>query len=191
MRTTLTTQFFASSFALACFRGIYNSSTTPPHLPWDTYNYCNAPHVNAQHYRLPENANDAKLVYLNVVTRHHKVRLNDRCRFLNSYSSPDSQRTPDNLFPSENALNPPSGWNCSDFMQEIYGGGTRPINRQTIIPSWHPYSSTIWSGTCDSGQLTQQGLDDAIQHGKVESTSFLRHLVHLPFMIGLLVCIPQ
>jgi 2-phosphoxylose phosphatase len=165
-------QLFATEFALANVPGIYNSSTTPPHLPWDTYNYCNAPHVNAQHYRLPENANDAKLVYLNVVTRHHKVRFNDHCRCLNSLTCP--KRTPDNLFPSEKALNPPSGWNCSDFIQEIYGGGTRPINRQTIVPSWHPYSSTIWSGTCDSGQLTQQGLDDAVQHGKVAFISFPR-----------------
>ena len=60
--------------ALASVSGVYNSSRTPSTLPWDTYNYCNAPHVNAQHYHLPENATGAKLVYLNVVTRHHKVR---------------------------------------------------------------------------------------------------------------------
>ena len=27
--------------------GVYNSSKTPPNFPWNTYNYCNAPHVNA------------------------------------------------------------------------------------------------------------------------------------------------
>ena len=30
--------------------GVYDSSTTPSYLPWNTYNYCNAPHVNAEHY---------------------------------------------------------------------------------------------------------------------------------------------
>ena len=55
--------------------GIYNSSTTPASLPWNTYNYCNAPHVNAKHYFKPTGDKGAKLVYLNVVTRHHKVSL--------------------------------------------------------------------------------------------------------------------
>jgi len=50
--------------------GVYNSSMTPSFLPWDTYNYCNAPHVNADHYYEPA---DATLVYLNVMIRHHKV----------------------------------------------------------------------------------------------------------------------
>jgi hypothetical protein len=53
--------------------GIYNSSKTPSNLPWDTYNYCNAPHVNAKHYILPTNDSKAQLVYMNVVMRHHKV----------------------------------------------------------------------------------------------------------------------
>ena len=53
--------------------GIYNSSVTPSDLPWNTYNYCNAPHVNSQHYTQPEDP-AATLEYLNVVIRHHKVR---------------------------------------------------------------------------------------------------------------------
>ena len=55
--------------------GIYNTSTTPASLPWNTYNYCNAPHVNAEHYFKPTGDKRAKLVYMNVVTRHHKVSL--------------------------------------------------------------------------------------------------------------------
>lgn len=58
---------------LASVTGVYNTSQTPSDLPWDTYNYCNAPHVNAQHYTKP-NVSGAKLVYLNTVIRHHKVR---------------------------------------------------------------------------------------------------------------------
>lgn len=50
--------------------GVYNSSTTPMNLPWNTYNYCNAPHVSASHYEAPE---DSELVYLNLMMRHHKV----------------------------------------------------------------------------------------------------------------------
>ena len=53
--------------------GIYNSSTTPSSLPCNIYNYCNAPHVNAAHYLKPTNVSGAKLVYLNVMMRHHKV----------------------------------------------------------------------------------------------------------------------
>ena len=59
---------------LASANGVYNTSFTPSNLPWNTYNYCNAPHVNAAHYTMP-NASDAKLVYLQAVMRHHKVRL--------------------------------------------------------------------------------------------------------------------
>lgn len=53
--------------------GVYNTSFTPANLPWNTYNYCNAPHVNAAHYEAPSNAPNATLVYLNAVIRHHKV----------------------------------------------------------------------------------------------------------------------
>ena len=52
--------------------GIYNSSQTPHSLPWNTYNYCNAPHVNHDHYVSPP-VGDAKLVYATIMMRHHKV----------------------------------------------------------------------------------------------------------------------
>jgi hypothetical protein len=93
------------------------------------------------------------------------VKRASRCLVADSFFF--DQRTPDNLFPSENSLNPPVGWDCRDFIQEIYGGGTRAINRRTVIPSWHPYLNAIWNGTCDAGQLTQAGLLDSVQHGKV------------------------
>src|ERR1700722_4904304 len=88
------------------------------------------------------------------------------------------KRTPDNLFPSENSLSPATEWDCSNFIQEIYGGGTRQIHRRTIIPTWHPYLSTIWNGTCDAGQLTQEGLLDSVSHGRVSQTLSC-HLHHL------------
>lgn len=70
--STATTQA-ASNPGLASSSGVYNSSTTPASLPWNTYNYCNAPHVVPAHYTTPS-AKDAKLVYVNTVIRHHKVR---------------------------------------------------------------------------------------------------------------------
>lgn len=79
------------------------------------------------------------------------------------------QRTPDNLYPNENMLNPADGWDCSDFIQENYGGGTARVFHETNIPSWHPFLSLIWNGTCDEGQLTAGGLADAVKHGKVRS----------------------
>ena len=64
----------ANQTELASVTGVYNTSTTPSDLPWDTSNYCNAPHVNAAHYTKP-NVPGAELVYMNTVIRHHKVRL--------------------------------------------------------------------------------------------------------------------
>ena len=68
----------AESSGLASASGVYNSSETPRNLPWNTYNFCNAPHVNAAHYELPPQATaagvyDAQLLHVSVVMRHHKV----------------------------------------------------------------------------------------------------------------------
>jgi hypothetical protein len=65
--------------------GVYNSSTTPSSLPWNTYNYCNAPHVNIQHYTTPKES-DIELVYLNVVMRHHKARPSLLNRFCSEHT---------------------------------------------------------------------------------------------------------
>ena len=60
---------------LASANGVYNTSFTPSSLPWNTYNYCNAPHVNAAHYNRPVTRLDEELelVFVNAVIRHHKV----------------------------------------------------------------------------------------------------------------------
>ena len=81
MWSSLLSVFFVTSVAaqgtsnpgLASANGVYNGSTTPSSLAWNTYNYCNAPHVVPAHYTLPS-AKGAKLVYVNTVIRHHKVR---------------------------------------------------------------------------------------------------------------------
>ncbi|KZV63428.1 phosphoglycerate mutase-like protein [Peniophora sp. CONT] len=131
--------------------GVYNSSATPASLPWNTYNYCNAPHVTASHYEAPEGA---ELVYLNLMMRHHK------CSHL-------VQRTPDNLYPDEGSFNPPSGWNCSDFQPFSYGGpGGTNIQHQVTNPADHPFATLMWAGTCDEGQLTRAGFEDARKHGE-------------------------
>ncbi|RPD63478.1 phosphoglycerate mutase-like protein [Lentinus tigrinus ALCF2SS1-6] len=132
--------------SLSSADGVYNSSFTPSNLPWNTYNYCNAPHVNAKHYSLPANASHPKLVYMNAVIRHHK-------------------RSPDNLYPEENELNSVP-WDCSDFSQFSYGGSGSHVFHETTSPSWHPFLSQIWTGSCDTGQLTKGGFDDATAHGK-------------------------
>ncbi|KAK7684387.1 hypothetical protein QCA50_012334 [Cerrena zonata] len=141
----LTSSAVRSADVISSNEGVYNSSRTPANLPWNTYNYCNAPHVNAKHYTTPS-VDGAKLVYLNMVMRHHK-------------------RTPDNLYPQENELNA-IPWECSDFHQFSFGGGSAQIFHETTSPAWHPFLSQIWNGTCDQGQLTQGGLEDAISHGK-------------------------
>ncbi|GAC72039.1 hypothetical protein PANT_6d00041 [Moesziomyces antarcticus T-34] len=140
---------------VSVFPGVFNSSITPAGLPWDTYNYCNAPHVKAKHYTAAPEAKNATLVYVSVVQRHHK-------------------RTPDNLYPNENALNPASGWDCSNYQQVSYGVGARDaagaqghaMYRKIQNPTWHPLRSLLWNGTCDAGMLSADGLRDSIQHGK-------------------------
>ncbi|SJX62622.1 related to acid phosphatase [Sporisorium reilianum f. sp. reilianum] len=137
------------------FSGVFTSSVTPADLPWDTYNYCNAPHVSAKYYERPPQAKDARLVFVNVVQRHHK-------------------RTPDNLYPNENIFNPAAGWDCSNYQQISYSVGANQdanlqghgIYRKIESPSWHPLNSIIWNGTCDQGMLTADGLRDSIQHGR-------------------------
>ncbi|KAI9463914.1 phosphoglycerate mutase-like protein [Russula earlei] len=133
---------------LASASGVYDSSHTPLTLPWNTYNFCNAPHVNTAHYELPSSitSNGGHLVHVSVIMRHHK-------------------RTPDNLAPSERVLNP-TGWICSDATQLTYDLGGTAIAHDATTPLNHPFASTIWSGTCDAGQLTPGGLLDASQHGK-------------------------
>ncbi|THG96106.1 hypothetical protein EW145_g7840 [Phellinidium pouzarii] len=162
---SLTLTVLSASMAAVAYNGVYNSSVTPSDLPWNTYNYCNAPHVNAAHYTKPANVSGSVLVYMNVMIRHHK-------------------RTPDNLYPEEAELNPPSGWDCTNFLQMNYGGGTAPVFHETDVPPWHPFLSQFWNGTCDEGQLTAAGLADAVKHGKVGLSLYLvLILASSPFLL--------
>jgi hypothetical protein len=77
------------------------------------------------------------------------------------------QRTPDNLAPSERALNPPTGWTCADAVQHTYDRGGAAIAHGSTTPPNHPFARTIWSGSCDAGQLTSGGLLDSSRHGQV------------------------
>lgn len=45
---------------------VYNSSITPPTLPYNTYNWCNMPHVRPQEYVTPPD--EYKLEYVEVVS---------------------------------------------------------------------------------------------------------------------------
>ncbi|KIJ51212.1 hypothetical protein M422DRAFT_158528 [Sphaerobolus stellatus SS14] len=151
---------------IATVNGVYSGSQTPAQFPWNTYNYCNAPHVNAAHYSTPPNATGAELIYMNVMIRHHK-------------------RTPDNLYPNENMLNPEAGWDCTDFLESTYGsltgndGENARIFHETVIPASHPFLSQIWNGSCDEGQLTAGGLEDAIVHGKDFASVYINKLKFL------------
>lgn len=90
---------------------------------------------------------DTRLTFVIVAMRHHK-------------------RTPDNLYPSERTVDSTTEWDCSSIIPQSYAGGTAQIFTQTSTPLLHPFANRIWAGTCDSGQLTREGLDDAIKHGQ-------------------------
>ncbi|KAI6042319.1 hypothetical protein EDC04DRAFT_2659413 [Pisolithus marmoratus] len=89
----------------------------------DTYNYCNASHVNPDHFSLLDEAG-ARLEFVVVVMRHHK-------------------RTPDSLYPSERTLNPTNGWDCSSIILQSYAGGTAQIFTETNTPPSHPFADRI------------------------------------------------
>lgn len=157
-----------SPVGIASTSGIYNSSETPPTLPWNTYNFCNAPHVNAAHYELPPQASTAaQLLHVSVVMRHHKVRPSPLTRALKLKRH--TQRTPDNLAPLERTLGPPGGaaWDCAGAVQLTYDLGGAAIAHTATTPAQHPFARAMWHGTCDAGQLTPGGLRDAARHGKV------------------------
>lgn len=161
----------AQSTGLASTSGVYNTSETPLNLPWNTYNFCNAPHVNAAHYELPEQASTdgAQLLHVSIVMRHHKVRrphVRESCIIEAGHIL---QRTPDNLAPLEGTLGPPVGtaWDCTGAVQLTYDQGGTAIAHDAVTPAQQPFARTIWRGTCDAGQLTAGGLRDAARHGKV------------------------
>ena len=85
-RPSVVGTILSNQSALASASGVYNTSTTPAGIPWDTYNYCNAPHVNAAHYAAP-NVSGAVLQYLQVVQRHHKASARARVLSLSSFET--------------------------------------------------------------------------------------------------------
>ncbi|KAK5129619.1 hypothetical protein LTR08_003018 [Meristemomyces frigidus] len=124
---------------------VFNSSQGPP----STYNWCNMPHTNPSTYpRI--NSSSYKLVYVEVIHRHHK-------------------RTPyaANTFPVEH-----SSWHCDDAAL-FYGG--KPLNPPgngsastywtVSTPPSHPLVPQGFPGNCQFPQITREGLDDSHQHG--------------------------
>ncbi|KAI0264145.1 phosphoglycerate mutase-like protein [Gloeopeniophorella convolvens] len=120
------------------------SASYPPG-PWNISDYCNAPHVNASHYEHP--TEDAELVHLSVLMRHHK-------------------RAPVALVPDERSINVGIGWDCTCAKQFTYGGGGARLYHTVRTPPNHPFAQQIWPGTCEEGQLTAGGFNDAREHGK-------------------------
>lgn len=61
---------------------IFDSSTTPDDVPYNTYNWCNMPHVRAKEYPVPDS--DYELQYVEVVSQYPNVPFTT-----NSLKSPD------------------------------------------------------------------------------------------------------
>ena len=134
--------------------------------PWDTFKYCNAPHVNASHYQPAKEG--AKLVHLTVLMRHHKVTYwlpIMSCQ--TAGRTENTQRTPAILAPNEREINDGIKWDCSDVQQFTYDGGGARLSNSVVIPPGHPFARQIWAGSCEEGQLTAGGLKDSKIHGKV------------------------
>jgi 2-phosphoxylose phosphatase len=130
--------------------GVYGfifNATTPDDVPYDTYNWCNMPHVRKTEYQVAPS--EYKLEYVEVIHRHHK-------------------RTPyaSNTFPRENYA-----WYCDDEALSFYGF---PIPDSTAAQvAWSVYTTDVnpfapagFNGTCQFPQITAQGLEDSRQHGK-------------------------
>ncbi|KAI1631981.1 histidine acid phosphatase family protein [Biscogniauxia mediterranea] len=145
---------------------VFNSSDTPPGVPYGTYNWCNMPHVRKAEYVKP--SAEYELQYVEVIQRHHK-------------------RTPyaSNSFPVE-----PYRWDCPGqglfhYGQTVSGPGPgasaeqqqqhqhQHQHQQAARGYWQGYTSPVnpytpsgWTGTCQFPQITLGGLDDAHTHGR-------------------------
>ncbi|KAK5938189.1 hypothetical protein PMZ80_009778 [Knufia obscura] len=125
---------------------IFNSSTTPPGIPYQTYNWCNMPHARRQEYTTPPSVYSLK--YVEVIHRHHK-------------------RTPyaSNTFPVETGT-----WLCNDESLYYYGA---PSDNNAAQIAWsitqsptNPFKPTgFQNSTCQFPQITSEGLLDSRQHG--------------------------
>ncbi|KXS09667.1 phosphoglycerate mutase-like protein [Gonapodya prolifera JEL478] len=127
---------------------IFNSSKTS-FKDYGIYNYCNMPHVRAREYPF---ANDTyELKYVEIIHRHHK-------------------RTPyqSNTFPVENIA-----WQCSDTKTFYYAD--KKSGDEIATPSYwvmytdpaNPLNTTGYIGSnCQFPQITADGLEDALEHGR-------------------------
>ncbi|GLB40973.1 putative phosphoglycerate mutase-like protein [Lyophyllum shimeji] len=132
--------------------GIYSSSTTPDNQ-YGEYNWCNMPHVRNREYKTP--SREYTLEYVEVIQRHHK-------------------RTPygSNTFFKEDVA-----WNCVGE-GPLYGVRTAQgegadvtgVQWQASTNPFNPWTTIIGPGfvgsTCQFPQITDQGLEDSITHGK-------------------------
>ncbi|KAF9527468.1 histidine phosphatase [Crepidotus variabilis] len=132
--------------------GVYSSSYTPE-SQYGVYNWCNMPHVRPKEYRTPPR--NYSLEYVEVIQRHHK-------------------RTPyaSNTFNQEDI-----DWFCTGSgptfgATSSKGEGTNgsPVQWQGFVDSNNPWTTTVPPGfknsDCQFPQITDQGLEDAILHGK-------------------------
>lgn len=134
--------------------------------PRDMTTYCNAPHVLASQYKVPNE--DAELVHVSVFMRHHKVIDLSRCAFFRLSRLKRLQRAPAYLVPNEREINVELGWNCSGVKQFKYNGGGARLYHEVTTPPGHPFAREIWAGTCEVGQLTHGGFRNSKTHGKVK-----------------------
>ena len=130
--------------------------------PWN--NYCNAPHVNASHYQLPEEG--AELVHVTVMMRHHKVLPRMPCS--HASLTEIAQRAPIALVPDERSINDGIPWDCSGVEQFTYDRDGARLSHSVYTPLDHPFARQMWAGSCEAGQLTPGGFHDSKDHGKVK-----------------------
>jgi len=114
--------------------------------------------MNASNY--PPAEEGAQLIHLTVLMRHHK-------------------RTPVVLAPNELEINDGKKWDCSDVQQFTYYGGGARLSNGVVIPPGHPFAQEIWAGSCEVGQLTFGGFNDAKAHGKDLWDLYHNHLAYM------------
>jgi len=154
--------------SVVCFLFSARSVLATPYVtrPWVPSGYCNAPHVNASHYQPP--SEDAQLVHVSAIMRHHKVTVNpQRCLVNVPIKLKSQQRTPVALVPDERGINQGIEWDCSHVRQFAYDGSGARLSHSVTTPPDHPFAQQIWAGTCEEGQLTAGGFHDSKIHGKV------------------------
>ncbi|KAG6908849.1 hypothetical protein DXG01_003015 [Tephrocybe rancida] len=132
--------------------GIFTSSTTP-NKAYGEYNWCNMPHVRTQEYKTP--SRDFNLEYVEVIQRHHK-------------------RTP---YASNTFFKEDVSWSCVgqgplNGLKSASGPGADVTDIQASrLGKPQPILSTpgprkLGQVSCQFPQITEEGLEDSITHGK-------------------------